>query len=196
MYLADALSHAFLPYDEIQKTAEEIESVNMVEDIRVKSATLQEIRDHTEQDEVLQELMNVIKTGWPETKHEVSHRLTPFFGIRDELSMQDGIVPRGKRVVIPKSLQHQMVKRFHYAHTGTASSLSRARECIYWPGMSTDVKHFIEKCDVCRARVFDRRQSKETFIPHETPDLPWEKVGVDLFNFNGRDYLIILVPGD
>lgn len=54
--------------------------------------------------------------------------------------------------------------------------------------MSTDVKHFIEKCDVCRA--FDTRQSKETFIPHGTPDLPWEKVGVDLFNFNGRDYLI------
>ena len=92
MYLADALSCAFLPYDVIQKTAEEFESVNMVEDIRVKPATLQEIRDHTEQDEVLQELMNVIKTGWPETKHEVSHQLTPFFGIQDKLSMQDGIV--------------------------------------------------------------------------------------------------------
>lgn len=152
MYLADALSCAFLPYDVIQKTAEEFESVNMVEDIRVKPATLQEIRDHTEQDEVLQELMNVIKTGWPETKHEVSHQLMPFFGILDELSMQDGIVLRGERVVIPKSLQHQMVNRvyMYYAHTGMVSSLSHARECIYWPGMSTDVKHFIEKCDVCR----------------------------------------------
>lgn len=188
MYLADTLSRAFLPYDVVQKTAEEFESVNMVEHIRVKPATLQEIRAHTEQDEVLQELMKVIKAGWPETKHEVPHQLTPFFGIRDELSMQDGIVLRGERVVIPKSLQRQMVNRVHYAHTGTASSLSRARECIYWPGMSTDVKHFIEKCDVCRA--FDKRQSKETFIPHESPDLPWEKVGVDLFNFNGRDYLI------
>ena len=89
-------------------------------------------------------------------------------------------------MVIPKSLQHQMVNRVHYAHTGTANSLSQARECIYWPGMSTDVKHFIEKCDVCRA--FDRKQSKETFIPHETPDLPWEKVGVDLFNLITVDY--------
>ena len=166
MYMADA----FLPYDAIQKTAEEFESVNTVADIRVKPATLQDIRDHTEQDEVLQELMNVIKAGWPETKHEVSHQLTPFFGIRDKLSMQDGGVLRGERVVISTSLRHQMVNRVHYAHTGTASSLSRARECIYWPGISTDVKHFIEKCDVCRG--FDRRQSKETFSPHETPDLP------------------------
>ena len=97
--------------------------------------------------------------------------------------MQDGIVLRGERVVIPKSLRHQVVNRVHYTHTGTASSLSGARERIYWPGMSTDVKHFIEKCEVCCA--FGRRQSKEMFIPHETPDLPWEKVGVHLFNFNG-----------
>jgi len=188
MYLADALSRAFLPYDVVQKTAEEFKSVNTVEHIRVKPATLQEIRAHTEQDEVLQELMKVIKGGWPKTKHEVSHQLTSFFGIRDELSMQDGIVLRGERVVIPKTLQCQMVNRVHYAHTGTASSLAQARECIYCPGMSTDVKHFIGKCDVCRA--FDKRQSKEMFIPHESPDLPWKKVAVDLFNFNRRDYLI------
>ena len=68
MYLADALSRAFLPYDVVQKTAEEFESVNMVEHIRVKPATLKEIRAHTEQDEVLQELMKVIKAGWPENQ--------------------------------------------------------------------------------------------------------------------------------
>ena len=81
MYLADALSRVFLPHDAIQKTVEEFESVNMVADIRVKPATLQDIRDHTEQDEVPQEFMNAIEAGWPETKHEVSHQLTPFFGI-------------------------------------------------------------------------------------------------------------------
>ena len=92
MYLADALSRAYLPYNGSQKIAEEFESVNMVEDIPMKPATLQEIRDHTEQDEVLQELMKVIRTGWLETKHEVFHHLTPYFEIRDELSMQDGII--------------------------------------------------------------------------------------------------------
>ena len=127
MYLADALSHAYLPYDVIQKTAEEFESVHMVEDIRVKPATQQEIRDHREQDEVLQELMNVIKAGWPETKHEVFHRLAPFFGIQDELSMQNGIVLRGERVVIPKSLRHQMVNRVHCTHQNGKQSVSSQR---------------------------------------------------------------------
>ena len=92
MYLADALSHAFLRYNAIQKTAEEYESVNMAADIRVKPTILQDIRDRTEHHEVLPELMNVIKAGWPETKHIVSHQLTPFFGIQDKPRMQDGIV--------------------------------------------------------------------------------------------------------
>ena len=42
--------------------------------------------------------------------------------------------------------------------------------------------------DVCRA--FDRKQPKETLIPHEVPDRPWAKVGVDLFTYGGRNYLI------
>ena len=67
MYLADALSRAYLPYDGSQKIAGEFESVNMIEDIPMKPATLQEVNDHTEQDEVLQELMKMIKTGWPES---------------------------------------------------------------------------------------------------------------------------------
>ena len=48
MFLADALSRACLPYDAIQKTAEEFESINMVADIRVKPATLQEITQTTQ----------------------------------------------------------------------------------------------------------------------------------------------------
>lgn len=62
MYLADALSYALLPYNVIKKTAEEFESVNMVEDIRMKPATLQEIRAHTEQHEVLQQLIKEVKS--------------------------------------------------------------------------------------------------------------------------------------
>ena len=75
MYLADALSRAYLPYDGSQTMAEEFESVNMVEDTRMRPTTLQEVRVHTEQDEVRQELKKVIKAGWPETKHDVSYRL-------------------------------------------------------------------------------------------------------------------------
>ena len=160
----------------------------MTQHIRLKPSTLQEIKDHTQKDNSLLELIKVIKAGWPETKGKLSHLVLPFFGVRDELSVCDGIVIRGERVVVPKSLRRDMLYRLHYAHSGVVSAFLLARECIYWPGMSGEIKQFIEMCDVCRA--FDRKQPKETLIPHEVPDRPWAKVGVDLFTYRGRNCLI------
>ena len=39
----------------------------------------------------------------PETKGELSHHVLPYFNIRDELSVYDGVVVRGERVVVPKT---------------------------------------------------------------------------------------------
>ena len=105
MYLADTLSGPNLPYDRSQDVASEIENINMTQHIRLKPSTLQEIKDHTQKDNSLLELIKVIKAGWPETKGELSHLVLPFFDVLDELSVRDGIVIRGERVVVPKSLR-------------------------------------------------------------------------------------------
>ena len=169
MFLADALSRAYLPNDESQKSAvQEFESVNMMEDTRKKPTTKPHIRAHTEQDEVLQELMKVIKAGWPDTKQEISHLTSPFFGIRDKLSASDGIILRGERVVISRCLRCQLTDWLHYTYTGVVSALATASKCMYWQGMNADAKH-VETCDVCP--TLDRKLSKKTCIPHEAPDL-------------------------
>ena len=67
----------------------------MTQHIGLKPCTLQEIPDYTQKDNSLLELIKVIKAGWPETKGELSHLVLPFFDIRDELSVCDGIVIRG-----------------------------------------------------------------------------------------------------
>lgn len=126
----------------------------------------------------------MIQTGWPEKKVEVSHQISPYFGVRDELNIYEEIVVRGG----PMSLRREMMNRLHYAHSGVVSSLSRARESMYWPGISSEVRQFIERCDVSRA--FDQKQPKETFMAHEIPDRPWAKVGTDLFSYEDRNYLI------
>ena len=188
MYLADSLRRAYLPYDGSQKIASEVESINMTQDAYLKPSTLQEIKQHTAKDESLLELIKVIKAGWPETKGELSHLVLPYFGKRDELSVDDGMVVKGERLVIPKSLRRDLMRRLHYAHSGVVSSLSRARECIYGPRMGSEIKQFIETCDVCRA--YDKRQPKETLISHEVPERPWAKVGIDLFRYRSHNYLI------
>ena len=98
------------------------------------------------------------------------------------------MVVMGERLVFPKLLRRDLMRHLHYAHSGVVSSLSRARECIYWPGMGSEIKQFIETCYVCR--VYDKRQPKETLISHEVPERPWGKVGIDLFSYRSHNYLI------
>uniref|UniRef100_A0A1A7XSP3 Gypsy retrotransposon integrase-like protein 1 n=1 Tax=Iconisemion striatum TaxID=60296 RepID=A0A1A7XSP3_9TELE len=108
--------------------------------------------------------------------------------MKDELSTQYGLVFKGERVVIPEALQREVMEKLHSSHIGTEGCLRRARVCVYWHGMSNHIKNYVLKCDICRS--VDAKQQKETLNSHEPTTRPWTKVGTDLFNFDGRDYLI------
>ena len=42
--------------------------------------------------------------------------------------------------MIPVSLRPEMKRRLHAAHMGYVSMMARARETIFWPRMSSEVK--------------------------------------------------------
>ena len=90
--------------------------------------------------------------------------------------------------MIPSSLRKSMKQKVHAGHIGINSSLRRARDLIYWPQMSTDIRHYVETCGVCA--TYGDKQPAESMVMTETPDLPWQKVGTDLFSWSGRDYMV------
>ena len=81
--------------------------------------------------------------------------------MRDELTVQDGLVFKGNSVMIPKSLRADMKLKIHSSHLGIEACLRRARECIYWPGMSAEMKHHISACETCR-ELDSSTHAKET----------------------------------
>ncbi|XP_061168813.1 uncharacterized protein K02A2.6-like [Saccostrea echinata] len=82
-----------------------------------------------------------------------------------------------------------MLTRIHSSHLGIEGCLRRARESVYWPQMNAEVKDFIQKCETCR--TFDNNQGKEPLQHHEVPPRPWAKLGLDIFTFDQRNYLIV-----
>ena len=50
-----------------------------------------------------------------------------YFSIRDELIVDEGIIFKGSRIVIPTSLRKEIMDRIHYAHLGIVGCLRRAR---------------------------------------------------------------------
>lgn len=189
MVLADTLSRAYLPESSGAGAVEaELETVNMVDYLPISEERLSTIRSATRDDKALQMLSEIILKGWPKTKKDTPMEIRHYHSVQEELSVQDDIVFRGERVVIPDTLRSDITRRIHSTHLGVEGCLRRAREYVYWPGMTVQIKTAISKCDVCRS--MDAKQQKETLHSHEVPSRPWAKVGTDLFSHNNRDYLL------
>ena len=84
-------------------------------------------------------------------------------------------------------MRREMLEKVHCSHMGLEATMRHVRETIFWPHINIDVRHCVESCDACQA--YSRRQPKETLLQH-VPNGLWEKVGIDLFMFDQRDYVI------
>ena len=64
----------------------------MIKFLPISEERLLHIRRETEMDESLQVLKAVIQRGWPEDKSALPGIISPNFNMRDEMSVQDGLI--------------------------------------------------------------------------------------------------------
>jgi hypothetical protein len=147
------------------------------------------IAQATGEDAELQAVIEQIKKGWPETRSEIPVNTMPYWDCRDELSSYGGIVFRGERIVVPKSMRSEMLKTIHSSHQGMVRSKQRARDLVYWPGMSKQIVDVVSKCAICLEN--QDKQPKEPMMMHEVPSRPWEKVSCDLCEYKDEHFLVV-----
>ena len=104
--------------------------------------------------------------------------------------MQNDVIFKEERVVVPFELRHMILERIHYAHLGINGCIRRAKECLCWPGMITAIKDYVERCET--SRLFDHKQHNETLMSHKVPSRAWSKVCSDLFEMKDHHYLVLL----
>lgn len=46
-------------------------------------------------------------------------------------------------------MRKEMLNKLHYNHMGIEKTKLRAREIIFWPGMTTQIEDKISNCDIC-----------------------------------------------
>ena len=179
MYLADTVSRAYLsqsPTDtQRSETEKEVESIYAVDYLAISEQTLSEIKQETAKDPTLQTLKNVILRGWPENSSSVPKEVYECFNVRDELAVQDGIIFKGQRCVIPKTLRQKVKEKIHHAHIGIQGCLRRAREVVYWPSMNQEITDYIEHCNTCN--MYTSHPQQEPLVVHDVPERPWQEVG-------------------
>ena len=202
LLMADPLSRAYLslkegPEDQedvmtVSKTRSpteiEAEQVNMLQYLPVKDETLCQIQNLTQEDAILKTLACVIKQGWPESKLHLPLEVQDYFPFKEELTLQNGVIFKGDRVVIPFQMRAELKRKLHSSHLGVQACQRRAREAFYWPGMYKEIEEYVSKCQVCN--TYHQGQQREPMISHPVPSRPWQVLAVDLFELQGQDYLV------
>ena len=112
-----------------------------------------------------------------------------YWSYRDELSVENWIIPKGTRVFIPEPLHNGILKDLDTGPMGIVKTKLRARHDVYWPNINEHIEKLCQSCDVCNKAK--NSQTRENIIPYETPSTAWQIVGTDLFDLEKEQYLII-----
>lgn len=196
LYIADTLSRAVAPssstaaseprdYLDVRAQVCAIATSNSLSDTHFV-----ELQKYTAIDVEMQKLIEIIKNGWPIEKNSLEDMLKPYWDCRDELTVEYELVWKCERIVIPKCMRRDMLKRIHVGHLGAAKTKLRAREIMYWPNMNSQIQDMISHCQACLTHR--KENSKQPLISHEIPQRAWSKVGTDVFHCTGKSYLLVV----
>ena len=103
--------------------------------------------------------------------------------------MCNNLLLRSDRIVIPQSLQQQMLAKLHCGHQGITKCRQRARQSIWWPGINKDIDDMIAKWLICCKH---KKQNVEPLKPTPFPEYPWQQVATDLFVWKQTSYLLVV----
>ena len=191
LYTADALSRA--PRSTTENDVELEEDTEHMMEVVVGHlpATKQKLCEYARaqaSDPVCAKVLQYCQQGWPD-KHHIETHLKPYWKVRGELTVGQDLLLYGQRIVVPKSLQQETLRRIHDGHQGIQRSQLRARLSVWWPGVGSQIKSFVQNCPTC---VRNHTPRHEPLMSTPLPDYPWQKVASDLFYWKGEHYLVVV----
>ena len=95
---------------------------------------------------------------------------------------------KGPRLIIPGELQEEYLSHLHKGHLSASKVQENAKQHMYWTGIDADIEDYTKRCQECIKRS---QVAKEPFQPHDIPEDPWRKLGIDYFAFDGNSYVLI-----
>lgn len=159
----------------------------MMTGLPVTDERLAEILRAQQEDPICGAIMEYNENGWPR-REQLHQDLLPFWPHRDVLMLEDGLLLKGTRIVIPKPLRSFIMDQIHKGHLGVVKCRARARDSVWWPGISKDVETRVQQCPEC---IQERTNGHEPLLPSEFPQRPWQKVAMDFFKSANKWYLVV-----
>ena len=192
LIIADALSRA--PSQHLTSEDEEwnkemnIYVETIFNTLPASDTKIQQIQISQDKDTTCLLLKKYCLEGWP-SKRNLEGEIQRYIPVADELSICEGLLLCNSRIVIPQALQSDILQKLHRGHQGINKCKRRAALSVWWPGLNKDLENMVSKCQACCKM---QCQQVEPLIPTPLPTFPWQKVGVDFFEYRKASYVIVI----
>ena len=125
MIIADVLSrlpnpekNADIPLDAVDDITLDVDDENdcSIDMINFSIYKRVQLREMYTADPTLRALQRVVYCGWPDTNKDLPKDLRPYWSYRDEIGIYDGVIFKGKQVIISDALRSDILHKLHEAH--------------------------------------------------------------------------------
>ena len=155
-----------------------------------EAITWQRLQEATTSDLLMQNLIEIIEDGFPNSKRDMIPQLQDYHQFRESLLTVDGVILYKDRLLIPPSLQQEVLSALHAAHQGVTAMNARAEISVFWPGITNQIIEVRAKCEDCN-RMAPSQPSAPPTTPID-PTYPFQCICSDYFKYMGSNYLIIV----
>ena len=124
---------------------------------------------------------------------EVPSEIQAYWTFREELTVEDGLVLQGTRILIPKNKHKQILKMIHEGNLGLGNCKLWVKETVYWPGINEQLEELVLNCGLClKYSKAKCNQPPNMSLGQNIPIHSWTKIVADIFYFDGASYLLIV----
>ena len=147
------------------------------------------IAEASQRDKILSTVIKAVQHGrWPSKRDEP---LLPYYNRRNDLTVVDGCLLWGSRVVIPTVFRAQLLDELHSNHVGVCHMKMLARSYVWWPQRNSAIESLAKKCQQCSlsASAPPTTPAHPWLVPHG----PWERIHVD--HVQWKNWLLLVAFG-
>ncbi|XP_050529608.1 uncharacterized protein LOC126899076 [Daktulosphaira vitifoliae] len=149
------------------------------------------IKIEINRDQITSRVLHATKTGEWSDDFTLNNDLKPYVTPKNEITLEQGCLLWGYRVIIPQKFHKNILAELHSCHIGMTSMKGLARSYFWWPTIDKDIENMVRDCYECTN--VRPNPPKSTITQWRWPQRPRTRVHCDYLGPHRNKFILIFV---